>query len=207
MKYSTLWGLSAWLHTKNPILKSHFYRHRSLLRQKCSLFLGIHFMTSHPARLLCQELSKYAPLEPADLTDQKMANLLRDWNKDFPRDRHFYRMALLQFNLWEAFASKAIEEFIHSKEGERWFQARSRLQKIRKPLFELDIPYYGSDAAAIAYETGVKSMIRSAPLLTYKDLRSIGVKNAQAIYERFPHRAVYRERFLSSLSSNSKFLG
>jgi hypothetical protein len=201
MKYSILYRFAAFYYKNSPQQRSHFYRYQSWLKKKCSEIPAIHLLENNSDLALAQDLSRFAPLESADMNSRDMAHKLKEWNQSLPNDRLFYKMLMDQWLMWESFATKTLEFFFNSKEGKEWFRKRKTLTD-RPPRFELDIPFKRSKAAALAHERKVKDLLRENPLLRYQDLGALKVKNAQPICERFPHQAYHREFFLKQIAND-----
>jgi len=112
-----------------------------------------------------------------------------------------------QCALWKRFENKTVHEFLHSLEAHAWHRGAQKT-KNAKPLFELDQMYKSTKRTALNYELKIRAVIRANPLLTYSDLKRLGVKNAQLIWERFPQRELHRARawrkFRRSLMSSNE---
>lgn len=188
---------SALLERKNSS-KSFFYRNRHLLEAPCKQ-ISLQALLTHPeAKTLLSELSKFAPLQALDLSDNTRAQLLQDWNKTFPQDKKFYQMMKQQLEIWEGFSDKPLQEFIESPEGKTWYEKRRGLK--RPAVFELDMPFKKTKQSALINSEKIRSIIRSFPLIRYEDLKELGLKNLQPVFENFPQRELHRTRYLTEIS-------
>lgn len=192
-----IFELAKGLTLKMKFSRATFYRHRRLLDTPCREIAIQNFFKSKEQLAHLESLCLYSPLLINDIEPSKL-NIHRTipFHK-LPSDPNFFRFLKRQMNLWNAFKDKTLREFIQSSEGQYWFKRRRLLK--RRPLFELDAPYKVSKRSALAYELKVRSLLRKYPLLRWEDLKALGVKNAQPIYQRFPQRALYRERLLKKL--------
>ncbi len=182
---------------KNPKMRSYYFRHKDLLQKKCGQFSLAKWLQNEKEIELAKELSLYGPLEESDLQDKETKKIIRQWNKNLPQDPNFFKMLETQINLWNKFKDKSILEFIESEDAKIWFKKRSKLQ--RKALFLLDQPFKNSKLKALKHQALVRRLIRANPLMTYRDLQSLRVRNAQKIYENFPQRVCHRLSFLNQI--------
>lgn len=194
-----LYKLFAYQESSDPSLRSHYYRHRSILQKKLSEIPFAPWFGEKDAELI-RLLSKFGPLEPADLQNQSQQSKLRKWNQILPQDPHFFRMLEGQMQLYKNFSESSIERFFESPEAKAWALQRAKLN--RPPLFELDQFFKSSKTPALHREKVARALLRSQPLLRLIDLQEMGLKNAQTIWERFPFRELYRRSYLDSLKSN-----
>ncbi len=177
-----------------------FYRYRHLLNTRCRDFNIVSFVTQKAAHTLLDSLARFGPLLPKDLESKKERDLLSRWNAKLPKDYKFYQLLQNQLTLWQRYRDKTVLEFLESEDGIRWFKKRKRLN--RKPLFELDEPFKASKKLAQHHENNVRRLLRKEPLLTLKNLQYLGVRNAQPIWQRFPHRLLHERRYLQKLEKN-----
>lgn len=191
--------LARFMHHSSPQLKSFYYRHRALLQKKCGEISAQTFFKSEAEWNLFKQQYRYGPLQFSDLSPSTNRKALEKIVKSFPKDPKFYAFFKNQMDLWIKFSDQSLEDFLKSTEGKRWFERRKLLK--RKPLFELDAPYKTSKRSALEHESKVRGLLRKHPLLRWEDLRDLGVKNAQAIVQRFPQRAFHRQNFLKKLTS------
>jgi hypothetical protein len=194
----TLFKIARYLRKPNPSLKAHFYRKRGMLEVRCSEIQIAPWMKSVRELRVAADLAKFGPLMPQDFPEKQDRKIASKWLNRLPQDRNYFKLLCDQQVLWRSFRDRTLEDFLNSHEGKRWY--RMRLQMTRKPTFELDMPYKRTKEEAYKNELKVREMIRENPLLQWVDLKKMNVRNAQAIYERFPHRELYRERVLADLT-------
>jgi len=201
MNHTIIYRIADFMQKQNLANRSHFYRYRSWLDKKCSEIKALHFIREGSELEVVRTLSLCAPLAASDFKNKQLPEAWRQSMARFPADRNFYKMIIAQWNLWASFKSQTLEAFLKSKSGKNWYEQRSFL-KDRRPLFELDRPYRRTKASSLQHEQDVKAFIRKNPLLTFKDLRRLEIKNAQPIYERFPQRELHRELYLKKIASD-----
>lgn len=193
-----IFRLSEALLDRRKTSKSFFYRHRHLLEALCKNICLQPLLKNSEAESLLSELAKFAPLQALDLNNEAQAKLLQDWNKIFPQDKKFYQMMKQQLELWQDFAEKPLREFIESRDGQSWYKKRMRLK--RPATFELDLPFKKTKKSAYLNTEKIRNIIRTHPLIRYEDLKELGLKNLQPVFENFPQRELHRTRFLTQIS-------
>lgn len=193
---SIIYNLALYEYKKPKSLQSHYYRYRNYLELPLSQFQNAHPISSETELQLAVELSQYGPLKQSDVEPSHRETLHR-WDKVFPRDPHFYRMVLEQYELWKKFANRSVFEFISSEECQLWMRSRAKLK--RKALFELETDYKKSKINFLKLESKVRQLLRNHPTISLSHLKQMGCKNAQAIWERFPQREKYLHLFIRSL--------
>jgi len=191
-----LWKLAHYFYTEDPRLKSFYYRHRDWLKKKCALYPAFEPFTF--SQKLIEELARFGPCVAGEVSPSvcEKLELIKA-----PNDPKFYRMILAQIEIWRGFERQALQSFLESDEGKFWYQDRKKMK--RKIFFEFDRSYKKSKTQALQYEDKVRDLLRRHPLLRLDDLKRIGVRNAQAILERFPYLSAYRENYLKSLQDFS----
>ena len=190
-----LWKLANYVYTKNPKLKSFFYRHKSWLNKKCCEYPA--FEPFHFSKDLLRELALYGPCENSEIS-KPVFETLRKYNA--PKDPKFYRMILSQAEIWSGFQNKPLLFFLESDAAKSWHSSRKKLG--RKALFEFDMPFKKSKTQALDYEMKIRDLLRKNPLLRFEDLKRLGVRNSQAILERFPYLSMHRENYLKALEDS-----
>jgi len=179
--------------TQDPRLRSHHFRHRRILNKRiCEIKLK-HWPFGNVELELLRKLIQCGPLEFSDVVDDQEKKILRSW-RHYPRDRAFYKMLYQQARVWSECSELKLEDFLTSSAGRKWICSRRKLT--RKPLFALDQLYKPTPGAAIRREESIKSLLRRQPLLRYKDLQSLNIKNAQKIIEAFTPLEIHRQEFL-----------
>lgn len=191
----TLFKLAQFINTKNTSLRSHFYRHRRILTKYCGEMSGWIPIESEHELEFVNELAKYGPLQESDL-ERSRESISRRY-RTFPQDSKFFQMLLKQRALFRNFKNKSVEEFILSREGRTWLSSRTQMTRIA--TFELDRPYKRTKASARRHEEQIRQIIRLNPLLAFSDLRRMGARNLQPIWERFPHHENHRKRALDQI--------
>lgn|GEM_PF-6839855 len=194
---NAIFCLSDYLLSKNRSRQSHYYRKRHLLSTACSDIKIFPWINEDSDEELLKILSQYAPLNALDLENKKLSYKLNSWNKTLPHDQKFFKMCLKQLSFWKSLSSKTLKDFIYSPEGENWYRKRKQLK--RKSFFELDMPYKSTKTSALIRCQKARQLMREYPLLRWEDLRQLGLRNAQAIYENFPFRKHYRQLYLENL--------
>lgn len=189
---NNLWKLADYVYTKNPKLKSFFYRHQNWLNKKCSDYPALDPFDF--SKDVMRELALYGPCEDLEIS-RAVLEITRKHHT--PNDPKFYRMLLSQAEIWRAFQDKPLQFFFESDAAKTWHRRRKKLG--RKALFEFDTPYKKSKAQALDDELKVRNLLRKNPLLRFEDLKRLGVRNSQAILERFPYLSMHRENYLKSL--------
>ena len=189
---SILWHLFVAIHSPKKSSRSTFFRHKDWLKKSCRSLAGVEFIKNKNHLTLLKTLSEFGPLKPSDVKENK--NILKSWNQKFPQDPKFYQMALVEYKKWNQFSHQNIESFLISEEGLKWGHLRSQLQ--RPPLFELDRAYKNSKSSALSYEMNIRNLLRRYPFLSLKNMKYIGIRNAQPIWDRFPQRRLHEARFL-----------
>jgi hypothetical protein len=192
-----LFRLAEFWYQKKEKHRSHFYRHRHLLDLRCDEFNACHWLRSEVDMDFARQLALYGPLAFEDVNEGQQ-KLLKQW-KEFPKDSKFYSMCLRQIWLWKSFGRKSVGDFLESQEGKSWFDSRRKLNRVA--YFELDREFKRTKQNFLQYEETIRKVIRSNPLITYMDLKRLGAKNLQTIWERFPQREVHRMNFLRQLAS------
>ncbi|MDB5037269.1 MAG: hypothetical protein JWQ35_797 [Bacteriovoracaceae bacterium] len=192
-----LFKLSLFIDGNSPSLRSHYYRHQKILETKCGSFVVCKWLKTDQEFEFAKTLSDYGPLLREDLEHKFPKNLINKFSH-LPNDPKFFTMTLKQMSLWKKFKDSRLIDFLKSEEGIRWRNLRKKIN--RKPAFELDQLFKSSKRSSLAYETSVRALIRKNPLLTYKDLKLLKVKNVQPIWERFPQRDLHRRKLLLDLS-------
>jgi hypothetical protein len=192
-------GLFSYLATGSPKHRSHYYRNRHLLEKR---LLEIEFLPGwvDEDEALARELSKFGPLLPEDFSDLRSQNRLKDWSSRFPEDPAFYKMLVSQHQIYKDFASTRLKDFLQTTTAKNWMKQREKLS--RPLLFEWDSFYKSSKKESLRHKKKVRALLRRYPLLGFKDLKSVGVKNAQPLMESFPHLKWHRQIFLENLKRN-----
>lgn len=191
-----IFGLSDYLIGKNIKKRSHYYRHQRLLDEPSDSILIDASMRSQTAWDLIHRISRFGCRRAEHIDDPAEKRLLKLW-KNFPQDRKYFEMILQQLELARRFRGLSLREFIFSAEGRKWYKSRKRLK--RAVYFELDRAYKPTRKEALNHEARVHQLLRSEPLLRYKDLSILGIANAQKILESFPELETLRRKKLELL--------
>lgn len=180
-------------------LRSFYYRHRQLLKVPCGK-LDFEFLTLSQAQLnVAQSLIQCGSLVSEDFHEAEHKIALHSFRR-LPKDPAFFKMLLEQNEIWIKFSDVELESFLRSPEADRWYQSRKRLD--RPAYFELDMPFKPTPQKALSNEIQIKRLLRKHPLLRYSDLKSMGLKNAQKIIERFLPLEMHRRNYLNKLKSS-----
>lgn len=197
----TIAKLATYLSSKPSKLRVHFYRNRHLLNESCKNIQIQNLIHNESDLNLLQQQCLYGPLTVDDCTTPIERSALRRWKSKLPQDPKFFRLFATQLKIWKQFEDKTLLEFLDSPEGRAWYRGRKKLK--RAPLFELDCHYKVSKSSALRHECRIRELLRKQPLLRWEDLRDLGVKNAQSIFQRFPQRALHRSRYLKNLRAQT----
>lgn len=195
--HNKLFALAEFLILNRKDRRSYFYRHKEILKLKCKDFSICEWAETSKEIKLVQLLARYAPLKMEDLEGES-AKILNRW-KHLPKDSKFFEMLLNQMKLWKAFENEDVASFLKSTEGYDWISARKKMQ--RDATFELDRPFKSTKTSALENQEFIRKIIRSHPLVTFSDLKQLGAKNLQPIWENFPQRAAHRNRALQAIES------
>ncbi|MBN8461687.1 MAG: hypothetical protein J0M01_02550 [Dechloromonas sp.] len=194
-----LFKLTRYFYKKIDSDRSHFYRFHHWLDRKCSEITSLSHLQTKEEIELCKRLCLFAPIAESDLENKTHKNIYQIWKRKFPQDKKFFQMMLGQKNIWNKFSNQSLKTFLESEECKKWFKNRSQLK--RKSTFELDTCFKKSKEKAKNYEQSLQKIMRDNPLLRWEDLRSMGVKNAQSIYQNFHAKKHYQNVFLLKLKS------
>lgn len=181
----------------NKKYKSHFFRHKELLKQPLHKISFAPFMRSKEDEEILFLLARFGPLIQSDFP----SSLQKRWShwKHLPLDAGFYRMLMQAHQMYIKYRQTKLKDFLDSADGKQWLARRSRIQE--KAFFEFQMFYKREKRSALEHRSRVRRLMRKYPLLRHEDLRALGVKNAQAIYEGFPFLAQYRAAFLKKIHS------
>jgi len=196
-----LWHLYRGIHHPKTAPRASYFRNKSwLIKPLGSLKVFPFIKTAGDLRLL-ESLASFGPLEASDFLSPRDQQIIRQWNRRFPRDPRFYRMAFYYYKIWKSFSKISILDFLKSEDAHKW--ARKRKQLLRAPIFELDSHFKKSKSSALHYEMGARSIMRKYPALPLIFYQKSGLKNAQPIWNRFPqrkiHEALFTENFLKPM--------
>lgn len=194
---NTIFRLSLYLNGLDQRQRSHFYRYRSLLKEKCSE-VSLHPKIALQTKCkLFSQLALFGPLEPRDLADQDSKQLLAILNQCFPRDPKFYRSLLSQLSLWESCSEETLQSFLESDKGYQWTLQRTKMK--RPALYELDLPYKRSKIPALENLQKGREILREQPFLRLEDLRQLGIRSPQKLLEGFPQLELHRQKKLKEI--------
>lgn len=178
--------------------RSNYYRYRSWL-EKPLKSIAFADWWSDLGQELAEELASYGPLHPDDISQTKKRQLLEAWQKFLPKDPAFFEMLVRQHQLYMRLSELPLKDVIRDQQLQESFESRNNWN--RSALFELDRDYRSSKGVSLERKMKVRQLLRENPLLRYKDIKALGVKNAQAQIESFPQLEWHRQNFLQKLKS------
>jgi len=190
--------LTSYLLRKKQLSRSSLFRAQRELQKPISHWRSSLIPMNEPQIRMATHLARYAPLHESDFDSSKDRDIFLQF-KNLSQDRAFFSMLVEQDALYKKFQNISFMDFLKTDEGKKWSSTARRLKA--PPRLPLEAPYYPTRSASLRHEIATKRILRANPLLRYVDLRAMGIRNAQAVMERFPHLELHRRKYLKKLAS------